>query len=250
MANVDVLLLNPIIVDIVGNDTGNNADAKSDDVLQHTLTPPFAISYSGCSIIGSISHKPGRIKNRRMTMIFEIQRFTDAEGVEATAPEPATESSAEPAADDIQVKIDAAVSKATAKFEAELKKRELAAKQEAERLSKLSDDERAKAELETMRSELAAKEAILNRKEREIEMTKVLEKRGIPLKFMDFFITDDNESTLDRITSFEKEYKKAIEDGVNERLKGKTPKNSSTPSADNLAKNGFFTTILENQIKR
>ena len=52
-------------------------------------------------------------------------------------------------------------------------------------------------------------------------MTKVLAERNLPVEFTDFLIAEDNEKTLERIKTFEKKYKKAIEDAVNEKLKGK-----------------------------
>lgn len=156
------------------------------------------------------------------------------------------------AEEELQKKIDDAVTRAQKKWETEYKKKAEAEKKEAERLSKLSEDERRKAELETSRRELEAKEKELQRKELTLEMVKVLSERKIPVEFMDYFITDDSESTLKRITDFEKAYNKAIEDAVNEKLKGKTPPAGDKGGKDDKpnVKNGFFATILKNQSKR
>ena len=171
-----------------------------------------------------------------MTNIFDLQLFAEGDAAEAPAAadvDAGADITAEPEAKeslneiDVDAKINAAISKITAKLEADYKRREAAAKKEAERLGKLSDDERQKAELENARKELAEKEAALKRKEIELETTKVLEQRGLPVGFMPYFITDDNEETLDRIKVFEKEYKKAIDDGVSERIKGRAPTTSA-----------------------
>ena len=84
------------------------------------------------------------------------------------------------------------------------------------------------------------------------EMTKVLAERNLPVEFTDFLIAEDNEKTLERIKTFEKKYKKAIEDAVNEKLKGKTPPAGGGQSADvgKSIKNGFMQAIYDNQIKR
>lgn len=154
--------------------------------------------------------------------------------------------------EDVQAKIDAALAAAKAKWEKEYQKKAAAAQKEKERLSKLSEDERRAAELENSRKELEAKEAELKKKELRLEMVKVLADRKIPVQFMDYLIDADSESTLARITTFEKEFKKAVEDGVNERLKGKAPASGGTRTGDSGAgvSNGFFDAIYKNQVKR
>ena len=154
--------------------------------------------------------------------------------------------------EDVQAKIDAALAAAKAKWEKEYQKKAAAAQKEKERLSKLSEDERRAAELENSRKELEAKEAELKKKELRLEMVKVLADRKIPVQFMDYLIDADSESTLARITTFEKEFKKAVEDGVNERLKGKAPASGGTRTNTDGAgvSNGFFDAIYKNQVKR
>ncbi|MGP1575687.1 DUF4355 domain-containing protein [Selenomonas sp.] len=177
---------------------------------------------------------------------------TDAGGGENKA-------TGEPAQDkpeDTQAKIVAAVAAAKAKWEKDYQKKAAAAQKEKERLSKLSEDERKAAELENSRKELEAKEAELKKKELKLEMVKVLADRKIPVQFMDYLIAEDNESTLSRITAFEKEFKKAVEAGVNEKLKGKTPPAGASAGSASEASggagvtNGFFDAIYKNQVKR
>ena len=210
-------------------------------------------------------------QSRQPMFSFDLQRF--AEGGDSGA---GNESNAETGNDDtenndnhgeagdndsdksqddaaVQARIDAAVTAAQKKWEKSYQKKADAAKKEAERLSKLSEDERAKEELESSRKELEAKEQELTRKELKLEMVKVLAKRNIPVQFMDYLIAEDNESTLKRITDFEKEFKKAIETGVNEKLKGKAPQagGSTLGGKDGTGvKNGFFDAIYKNQAKR
>ena len=211
--------------------------------------------------------------------MFDIQRFADGgEGVgegqqqqqqQQTTPQPETKDTNESADKqtnnksevDIDTKINEAISKAQKAWEADLKKREAAhqkelerQKKEAERLSTLSDEERQKAEIENGRKELEVKEKELQRKELMLEMTKVLAERKIPVQFMEYLIADDNESTLERIKTFEKEYKAAIEAAVNEKLKGKTPPSGAGNNNDSgntpRVRNGFMKIIADNQVKR
>ena len=153
----------------------------------------------------------------------------------------------------LQSKIDEAVARAQKKWEKDYQKRVEAEKKEQERLSKLSEEERKKAELDAKEKALAKQTRELAAKELKLEMVKVLAERNLPVQFMDYLIDKDNESTLKRITEFEKEYKKAVENGVNEKLKGKAPAaGGSSPSLDGNTgeKNGFFETIWKNQAKR
>ena len=200
---------------------------------------------------------------------FQLQRFADGgtdggtEGQESGGKAPADASAGQegdkpadesPKADEaaVQRRIDEALASAKVKWEKDYKRKAEAAKKEAERLSKLSDDERAKAELESSRKELEAKEQELKKKELKLEMVKVLSDRKIPVEFMDYLIAEDSESTMSRITTFEKAYKKAIENGVNEKLKGKAPKagTQKAGAASASVKNGFFDAIYKNQVKR
>lgn len=154
---------------------------------------------------------------------------------------------------DVQKRIDEALAKAKTRWEREYQLKAEKAKKEAERLSKLSEEERAKEEQEAMKKELETKEKELNRKELKLEMVKVLADRNLPVEFMDYLIADDNESTMERIKTFDKQFKKAVETAVNEKLKGKAPKAGSTGSGNNAGagvKNGFFEAIYKNQAKR
>lgn len=153
---------------------------------------------------------------------------------------------------DIDTKIAEAVAKAQKSFEEILKKQEAERKKKEEQLSKLSDDERQKAELENTRKELESQKIEFEREKLKYEMTKVMAERNLPVEFTEYLIAEDNESTLKRITTFEKRFKAAVEAEVNERLKGKPPTAGSKSSASSNApvKDGFMKIITDNQVKR
>ena len=194
-------------------------------------------------------------------MNFDLQKFAEGDApAESTATESGDTSATDNTesgnkADDVQAKIDAAVStqlaKAQAKWEAEFKKREELAKKEAERLSKLSEDERAQAELENTRKELEQQKAEFEREKLKYEAAKVLSQRNLPVEFVDYLIGGDNETTLENIKTFEKKFNKAVEDAVTAKLKGKAPTSSGTKTVDNgNVKAGFMKAIFDNQIHR
>ena len=143
--------------------------------------------------------------------------------------------------DDLDSKIEAALEKAQKKLKAQA--------DEAERLSKLSEEERTKAELEALRQGLTLKEEELRKKELMLETTKVLESRNLPVKFLDFLIGNDSETTLKRIKEFEKEFNSAIEAGVNERLKSKTPSAGGRIEAGSKRER-FMQLVRNNQARR
>lgn len=183
-------------------------------------------------------------------MKFDLQRFDDAPAPEP-APEPTPEPTPEPQTDEVQKRIDEATKKLKAELETERKKREADAKREADRLSKLSDDERAKAELESTRKELESQRAEFEREKLKYEAAKVLSQRGLPVEFTDYLIAEDNAKTLERITTFEKAFKKSVEAAVNERLKSKPPAaGGRNIDAGGNVSNSFMDAIRKNQIRR
>lgn len=193
-------------------------------------------------------------------MKFDLQLLAEGDGggensETSTAENPASENqSAETSTEnnsvDIQAIIDAAISKAKTQWENDYKQREEQRKKEEARLSKMSDDERQKAELENMRQELESQKAAFEREKLENEMKNVLAKRNLPIEFTDFLIAENNEKTLERITTFEKKFKKAVEDALTEKLKGKAPQVGGTSvDASKSVKNGFMQAIFDSQIK-
>ncbi len=191
-------------------------------------------------------------------MKFEIQLFAEGEGggensetsnAENPAENQPAETSTENNSVDIQAIVDAAISKAKTQWESDYKQREEQRKKE-EQLSKMSDDERRKAEFENAQKELERRTAELERDKLKYETAKVMEKRNLPIEFTDFLIAENNEKTLERITTFEKKYKKAVEDAVTEKLKGKAPQVGGTSiDASKSVKNGFMQAIFDSQIK-
>lgn len=193
-------------------------------------------------------------------MKFDLQLFTEGDGggeisetstAENSAGEnqPA-ETSTENNSVDVQAIVDAALSKAKAQWESDYKQREEQRKKEEARLSKMSDDERQKAAFENAQKELERRTAEFERDKLKYETAQVMAKRNLPIEFTDFLIAENNEKTLERITTFEKKFKKAVEDAVTEKLKGKAPQVGGTSiDASKSVKNGFMQAIFDSQIK-
>ncbi len=94
---------------------------------------------------------------------------------------------------------------------------------EHERQAKLTQDERDKEARKKREQELENRDLEITMRERTIEAKEALIKEGIPVDLVDFVVDKDKTKTNDNITKLSAAYKKAVEEGVTEKLKGETP---------------------------
>lgn len=94
------------------------------------------------------------------------------------------------------------------------------AKKEAERLSKLSEDEKKAEEEARKEKELLDRERALEKKEQLSDIREELTKRKLPVSFAEFFISEDSKKSLEGIAAFEKTFREAIEEEVKSKIKG------------------------------
>lgn len=120
----------------------------------------------------------------------------------------------------VQREADRRVSKALKTAEAKFKK----AQSEADKLRDMDETQRREFEYQKRIEELEQKErdfAIMSNK---VEASKIMEKRGLPVSFVDYVVSETADEMKDKIDAFEKEWKSAIQDAVSKRLGGATPK--------------------------
>lgn len=103
-----------------------------------------------------------------------------------------------------------------------------------ERKSKLSEKERQAEEEKKRQEEYDRRERELNLERSKFEGAKLLSEKGIDVRMADFLVEQDLKKTKENVELFEKIFAQAVEKGVNEQLKGKTPEDpvvnsSSTP---------------------
>lgn len=131
------------------------------------------------------------------------------------------------------------IARESKKINKELQSKMEKEKLESERLAKLTEDERAKALSEKRERELEEREKQILEKEQELERIKLLNMskdilagKGLSTTFADVLIQNakDAEEITTNINTFEKEFLKAVETGVNERLKGSSPLSSTKGS--------------------
>lgn len=118
-------------------------------------------------------------------------------------------------------------------------------KAEWERQSKLTEEQRAKEAQEAQRKELEKREHDLTMRERRSEAIEKLNEKGISTKLVDFVVDADSDKTDQNIEVLEKEFNKAVEEGIKAKLAGRTPtdKGSTTTSGkttEGSASNGII----------
>ncbi|MDW0112163.1 DUF4355 domain-containing protein [Sporosarcina saromensis] len=120
-----------------------------------------------------------------------------------------------------------ALETAKAKWEQEFEAKLQAEKSEAEKLAKMSEEERHKAELAKEREKFEEERKAFHRERLEAQTVKELSQSGLPVQFASYLMADDADSIKGNIDTFKTHWQKAIEDAVNERLKGSTPKSAN-----------------------
>lgn len=107
-------------------------------------------------------------------------------------------------------------------------RKDIEAKIEAERtesakLAKMSEAERQKALFDKQVKEFEDMKAAFEKEKLLNETSKELAQNNLPVEFADYLLAKDAESTFNNINVFKEKWNAALENAVNERMKGKTP---------------------------
>ena len=117
------------------------------------------------------------------------------------------------------------------------------AKAEAERLAQLSAEEKEKELQERQSKELAEREKTLILRENKLEGIEKLNELKIPIKFIDFVLSDNKDTMNSSIETLHKEWTDAISAEVKAQLKGEAPKDPSSgkqSDEDSKPRTAFF----------
>ena len=136
-----------------------------------------------------------------------------------------------------QKDLDAIIDKRLARERKDAENRIKEAVTEAQKLAKMSADERAQHEREELQKTLSQREAEITKRELKAEAKSQLSDKGLPVELADALPLNDAESTSQAIEAIETAFRKAVEKGVNERLKGTAPKvGQPAPHVDEVDK--------------
>lgn len=121
-------------------------------------------------------------------------------------------------------RVSQALKTAQEKWEAEFKEKLEAEKSEAEKLGAMSAEERAKAEFEKEKAKFEEDRRTYQREKLELQTVKELSALNLPTEFSGYVLADSADEIKANIATFKGQWESAIEQAVNDRLKGKTPK--------------------------
>lgn len=137
--------------------------------------------------------------------------------------------------------VDRRVSQAQTKWSAELDKRLDLARSEGEKLAKMNANERAKAQFETDKQNFETERARYEAERLEFEAVKQLSEGKLPISFAKMCVGKDAEETKTNIETFKTAWGEALQNAVNERMKGTTPK---TGGAANPGRHTGFVDVI------
>lgn len=107
--------------------------------------------------------------------------------------------------------------------------------EEALKKSKMNDDEKSKYEQEQKEKQLQQREKEIALKELKANANKIILEKQIPITMADYLVKDDLKTTIKYIEAFKADFDKAVQEQVEQRLKGKTPPIGSDNKAnDNI----------------
>ena len=134
-------------------------------------------------------------------------------------------------------RVNAALGKKEKEYSAKLKA-------ESERIAKeasMSEEEKFKAQLQTEREAFETERAEFLRTKLEATTMKELSAQGLPADFAGFLIGTDEEVTKANVSEFKSLWDNKLQEMVDERLAGKTPKTTETNTQNTaLSKESFF----------
>lgn len=140
-----------------------------------------------------------------------------------------------------------AVADANEKMNKDFEERLATEKAEAEKLAKMTASEKEKELSKKREDALTKKEREIFQKELELKTADILREKNLPADFRAFVMGADEAVTKERVESFSSLFQKAIEEAVNEKLKGKSPTYVTTPPANGA---GFFESVTKNQYRK
>ena len=124
-------------------------------------------------------------------------------------------------------RVSQALATAKAKWESEFQEKLQQEKSEAEKLAKMSEAERNQLQLDQMKQEFENERKQFLREKMELQTVKELSANGLPTEFSKFVLADTAEDVRENIKVLKDAFALAIEQAVEKRLQGTTPKASS-----------------------
>lgn len=110
---------------------------------------------------------------------------------------------------------------------------------ESEKLAKMSAEQKANFEREKREKELAEREAQINRRELMAQVKEILSERNLPKELAGVIDLTDADSVESSINAIEKEWEKAVQKGIADKIKGGQPLNKAPQQEETITKEQF-----------
>jgi hypothetical protein len=120
--------------------------------------------------------------------------------------------------------VSEAVENAKAEWEKDLETRIVSEREDAARLASMTSEERAKEEMDRRQKDFETERQQYVSEKAEFEAAKELAAQNLPVTFAKLVADGDEANMKENISIFKKEYMKAIEEGLSQRLKGSLPR--------------------------
>lgn len=114
---------------------------------------------------------------------------------------------------------------------------------EHDRQAKLTEEEREKEARTKREAELKERENNITLRERRLQAGEALSSKNIPIDLVDFVVDLDETKQKDNIDKLAKEFNKAVEKGVTDKLKGTPPKDFSNSNNNGSNKPKYTGTV-------
>lgn len=133
-------------------------------------------------------------------------------------------------------RITKALNTAKAKWEQEAADKMAAEKSEAEKMARMNAEQKAEHERQKREAELKKREDALSLREMRAEASATLAEKGLPLSLLSALDYSNAENCKASIEAVEKDFRSAVQTGVESRLKGNTPKGGGAANDAQLEK--------------
>lgn len=135
-----------------------------------------------------------------------------------------------------QADVDRIIRQERAKWQRQQERAVADARTEAEKLATMTAEQRAEHEREQREKKLAEREATITRRELKAEAVETLTEKGLPAKLAEVLDYTDADKCSASIEAVEAAFRAAVQQGVNERLKGSAPKAATGAAKVDYAK--------------
>lgn len=171
-------------------------------------------------------------------MADEVNNKTNEQG-QAQEGEPKTYTQSE--LDSLMDKHTAKVlEKQKAEFEKQLVDAVQKGKTEGEKIATMSAKEKAEEEAKQRNAVLEEREKELNQRELTVNVSNLLKERQLPVDLADSLVSLDNADEISKVVdNLQQAIQQGINDGVKERLRQDSPKNSATSISGDIGKTEF-----------